>query len=286
LWVEAHHPTASGVVVTVGGGRGLRLAFRGAPLDAVESFEAIGHVDIELGGDDFGISARALGLAKAPPPKTFVGWLWPNTQRASGLFAMMAPWFAAIGLLVVFGIAMGPLGLADRLENKDVQQFLPGVMAVVVIAAGLGLTLRRNRRVPVPAMCLRATDDRLWIAARNGRVVVDTTLRPGLWTPYRHLTTSGMRGMGGLVTLSGLRITPHGGRPLTIGARTCDARFPPGVPLGTEPAWVIAPETWETLVTHLARVAPPPGVRIGLPPPRPSDSLADGPPGSPPNSLT
>jgi hypothetical protein len=237
-WVLPQTNTPMGIVAHVRGpGGSLRIGTREAaagayPIDGPRAQ----WVDCHLGSTDFGLLLEGLGVQSVPASTAEAVEL---LARRGGL-RTIAPWFLTMLVAVLVGLGLRSLG---------VSQSIMAVAMVVVLFAGMAVTMLLSWRVREPTRELRLEAERLTMVRRRG----GTQIASAAWADVRAMPSTGvMRMSGRSFVYPTLAIDLGPAHTIVVGAWNSDLAWSDPMDRQRRKArWLVGNDEWHRLVRVL-----------------------------------
>ncbi len=247
-WKQAHMWTTLGSAIELRAqDASLRIGGRDHLL-ATKSERSTTQVDASLSSDDFVRFVRALALVPDPLASAADGAgltidLLPSSTSVRGMWRMMAPWVATMGIAGAVGMVASQL---DGFE-KGAALVVLQVLTVVIVLGGLAFTMRRNMHPPPARYRLRVEPNRVALRdLRGAGDLVDATIA----RPTATRLTYRYSGRGGTFEFPTLRLT-WPSKSMVVGVWDTSAPWPAGTARTRRLDYLVGPAEWRRLVREL-----------------------------------
>lgn len=237
-WVLPQTNTPMGMIAHVRGpGGSLRIGTRDPVAGAYKiDGPRAQWVDCHLGSMDFCLLLEGLGVQPVPAPTAEVVEL---LARRGGL-RTIAPWFLTMFVAVLVGLEVRSLG---------VSQSVMAVVMVVILFAGMAVTMLQSWSVREPTRELRLEAERLTMVRRRG----GTEIASAAWAEVRAMPATGvMRMSGRSFVYPTLAIDLGPSHTIVVGAWNSDLAWSDPMDRKRRKArWLVGNDEWHRLVRVL-----------------------------------
>ena len=248
--VSAGLDTPVGLVAHLHGDGGkLRIGGHGHPGAGLRVDGASARtVDFQLTAADFDRFVGALQAARGRADEELVIGLLRSPQSAAGMWIMMAPMLVTLMLAAAFDVTLSASGLGDLLQRTQAGRVAMTATIIVILAAGLLVTVMIGLRVRRPALSLRISAAGIVLARTAGGEVARAPWSQ-VWAEASDHQVIG-RYLSGIYPALELRI---GDSPsLALSAWDASQAWPMRVPRRPRaPPYVVGAPQWSQLVAAL-----------------------------------
>jgi hypothetical protein len=249
-WVVAGIDAAMGLAVTIGERGQLRIGGNGHDGEGYELRGApVRTVDCHLDKQQIEALLAALGIARGKAGPLAVP-LVRNSQSFGHVVRSMLPWALTIAGFGVLAGILGDTEAGDRFSRSPEGRLAISLACGAIALISVVYMVIRVRRVKMPALELRFSDDALIVVTRRNGVERRVPWSRVAIEKLQHSVTSRV----GTFTMPILVLDLGDGKPLRIGAWDTALAWP-GEPAKSwrGPTWLVGAAKWPRFLAEMKR---------------------------------